>query len=52
MQQRPSYDAMYASDEFGRPFIILKEQEKKSRVEGLEATKVCVIGSEINMREY
>lgn len=27
-------------DEYGRPFIILREQQAKSRVKGLEATKV------------
>ena len=27
-------------DETGRPFIILREQEKKKRVKGLEAHKV------------
>lgn len=29
-----------AYDENGRPFIILREQEKKKRVKGLEAHKV------------
>lgn len=29
-----------AFDEFGRPFIILKEQEKKRRLTGLDAQKV------------
>jgi len=28
------------SDEYGRPFIILKEQQAKGRVKGLEAVKV------------
>lgn len=40
MQQKPAYDALYASDEFGRPLIILKEQEKKARLRGIEAHKV------------
>jgi hypothetical protein len=31
-----------AFDEFGRPFIILKEQEKKRRLTGLDAQKVAV----------
>jgi hypothetical protein len=26
-----------AFDEYGRPFIILREQEKKSRLQGLDA---------------
>lgn len=28
-----------AFDEFGRPFIIIKEQEQKSRLRGLDAQK-------------
>jgi T-complex protein 1 subunit epsilon len=32
-----------AFDENGRPFIILREQEKKKRVKGLEAHKVSLI---------
>ena len=32
-----------AFDENGRPFIILREQEKKKRVKGLEAHKVSDI---------
>jgi T-complex protein 1 subunit epsilon len=31
-----------AFDEFGRPFIILREQEKKRRLTGLDAQKVAV----------
>lgn len=30
-----------AFDEFGRPFIIIREQDKKKRTKGLEAHKVC-----------
>jgi len=30
-----------AFDEYGRPFIIIREQEKKKRTKGLEAHKVC-----------
>jgi len=33
-----------AFDENGRPFIILREQEKKKRVKGLEAHKVSLVG--------
>lgn len=29
-----------AFDEYGRPFLILKDQERKSRTTGLEALKV------------
>jgi len=32
-----------AFDEFGRPFIILKEQEKKKRLKGLDAYKANII---------
>lgn len=28
------------ADEYGRPFIILKEQQAKARIKGLEAQKV------------
>jgi T-complex protein 1 subunit epsilon len=31
---------MMPADEYGRPFIILKEQQAKSRIKGIEATKV------------
>ncbi len=29
-----------AFDEYGRPFIIIREQQAKERVKGIEATKV------------
>ena len=32
-----------AFDEYGRPFIILREQDKKQRIKGLEAHKVTKI---------
>ena len=35
-------DAVYATDEYGRPFIIVREQDKKSRISGLDAQKVGV----------
>ena len=31
-----------AFDEYGRPFIIIREQDKKRRTKGLEAHKVCL----------
>ena len=31
-----------AFDEFGRPFIIIREQEKKKRTKGMEAHKVSL----------
>lgn len=39
-----------AFDENGRPFIILREQEKKKRVKGLEAHKVRI--KSINLDQY
>jgi T-complex protein 1 subunit epsilon len=33
-------NAIYAADEYGRPFIIVREQEKKQRMHGIEAQKV------------
>jgi T-complex protein 1 subunit epsilon len=32
-------------DEYGRPFIILKEQQAKSRVKGLDATKANILAA-------
>ncbi len=32
-----------AFDEYGRPFIIIREQERKRRTKGLEAHKVCLL---------
>ncbi len=32
-------------DEFGRPFIIMREQERKSRVKGLEAQKANILAA-------
>ncbi|GFR45691.1 hypothetical protein Agub_g7106 [Astrephomene gubernaculifera] len=34
-----------AFDEYGRPFIILREQEKKSRVKGIEAVKSSIMAA-------
>ncbi len=31
-----------AFDEYGRPFIILKDQDTKQRLSGIEAHKVCL----------
>lgn len=36
-----------AFDEYGRPFIIIREQEKKKRTKGLEAHKVRILESTI-----
>lgn len=32
-----------AFDEYGRPFLIVREQEKKQRLQGLEAHKVNLL---------
>lgn len=34
-----------AFDEFGRPFIIIREQDKKSRVKGIEAQKANILAA-------
>ena len=36
-------------DEYGRPFIILKEQQQKARVKGVEAQKVRNIEFDLEM---
>ncbi|KAG9096099.1 T-complex protein 1 subunit epsilon [Ceratobasidium sp. 370] len=37
--------AVYTTDEYGRPFIIVREQAKKTRSHGLEAIKTSVEGT-------
>ncbi|KAI0719165.1 chaperonin Cpn60/TCP-1 family [Cerioporus squamosus] len=37
--------AMYATDEYGRPFIILREQAKKTRSHGVEAIKSHILAA-------
>jgi len=37
--------AVYATDEYGRPFIIVREQDKKSRLTGLEAQKSHILAA-------
>lgn len=32
-------------DEFGRPFIILREQQQKARIKGLEAQKANILAA-------
>lgn len=32
-----------AFDEYGRPFIVLKEQDTKKRIKGIDAIKVLII---------
>ncbi|PPQ69152.1 hypothetical protein CVT25_004532 [Psilocybe cyanescens] len=43
-----SYDpnsAVYTTDEYGRPFIILREQAKKTRTHGVEAIKSHILAA-------
>ena len=41
----PGMNAVYATDEYGRPFIIVREQQKKSRLSGFDAVKVRIFFS-------
>ncbi|OJT15223.1 T-complex protein 1 subunit epsilon [Trametes pubescens] len=43
MSQEPQ--AMYATDEYGRPFIILREQARKTRSHGTEAIKSHILAA-------
>ena len=36
-------------DEYGRPFIILKEQQAKSRIKGLQAQKHNIMAAETSV---
>ncbi|KAG8213108.1 chaperonin Cpn60/TCP-1 family [Butyriboletus roseoflavus] len=38
-------EAVYATDEYGRPFIILREQGKKTRSHGIEAIKSHILAA-------
>ncbi|KZV72992.1 hypothetical protein PENSPDRAFT_750468 [Peniophora sp. CONT] len=40
-----SYDPIYTTDEYGRPFIILREQSKKTRSHGTEAIKSHILAA-------
>ncbi|KNZ56663.1 T-complex protein 1, epsilon subunit [Puccinia sorghi] len=40
-------EAMYATDEYGRPFIIIKDQAAKTRTHGIEAIKVGRLNKKI-----
>ncbi|OZJ04783.1 T-complex protein 1 subunit epsilon [Bifiguratus adelaidae] len=39
------HQAVYATDEYGRPFIILREQQKKSRLQGIDAIKSHILAA-------
>ena len=41
----PSSQFSIGSDEYGRPFVILKEQQAKARVKGIEATKANILAA-------
>ncbi|RHZ43716.1 hypothetical protein Glove_880g5 [Diversispora epigaea] len=38
-------NAVYATDEYGRPFIIVREQQRKSRLSGIEAIKSHILAA-------
>ncbi|KAH8924033.1 hypothetical protein BT69DRAFT_1363853 [Atractiella rhizophila] len=38
-------EAMYATDEYGRPFIIIRDQGKRTRVKGTEAIKSHILAA-------
>lgn len=41
----PQHQAVYATDEYGRPFIIVREQQRKSRLNGVEAIKSHILAA-------
>ncbi|CAI2179271.1 7952_t:CDS:10 [Funneliformis geosporum] len=45
MSGRDNMSAVYATDEYGRPFIIVREQQKKSRLSGIEAIKSHILAA-------
>ena len=38
-----NFPGQIAFDEYGRPFVILRDQDKKSRLTGIEAQKVNLV---------
>ena len=40
---QPTNNMSLAFDEYGRPFIVIREQERKKRTKGLEAHKVRML---------
>jgi T-complex protein 1 subunit epsilon len=40
-----AFPATLAIDEFGRPFIIIKDQDRKKRLSGLEAHKSHILAA-------
>ncbi|KAG8807099.1 T-complex protein 1 subunit epsilon, partial [Serendipita sp. 401] len=45
MADLSNHEAVYATDEYGRPFIILREQGKKTRSHGIEAIKSHILAA-------
>jgi T-complex protein 1 subunit epsilon len=45
MAQMQDPQAVYATDEYGRPFIILRDQGKKTRTHGVEAIKSHILAA-------
>ncbi|KAF8260021.1 TCP-1/cpn60 chaperonin family-domain-containing protein [Lactarius quietus] len=43
--QMAEHQAVYATDEYGRPFIILREQARKTRAHGPEAIKAHILAA-------
>jgi len=41
----PQHQAVYATDEYGRPFIIVREQQRKSRLNGVGAIKSHILAA-------
>lgn len=41
--RRDQFNSYMTFDEYGRPFIILKEQEEREQITGLEVIKVCEV---------
>lgn len=44
-QQIDASNAVYTTDEYGRPFIILREQARKTRTHGVEAIKSHILAA-------
>lgn len=47
MPAQRNLEQHYVTDEYGNPFIILREQGKKSRVSGIEAQKTHILAAKV-----
>ncbi|KNE65436.1 T-complex protein 1 subunit epsilon [Allomyces macrogynus ATCC 38327] len=45
MAGKPQHQAVYAMDEYGRPFIIVREQGSQSRLKGIDAQKAHILAA-------